>query len=44
MAKETMVEGVDYCRTLKTIHKGFFSATFRTVDERLVWIVIYCYE
>ena len=27
-SKEYIYEGVDYCRPVKTIHKGFFIATF----------------
>ena len=44
MSEEAMAEGVDYCGTVKTSHKGFCLGTFRKVDEILAGRVIYFYE
>ena len=41
-AEEEMAAGVDYCGTVKTIHKFFMYV--RKVDEILARRVISCYE
>ena len=42
-SEEVMAVGVDYCGTVKTSHKGFFSRYFRKADEKLARRVISCY-
>ena len=43
-AEEAMAAGVDYCRPVKTSHKGFLSSYVIKVDEILDGRVVSCYE